>query len=57
MGKVKMIESHVGKVKMDLITGEFTVIIPLRNKVVRTRFNLNPEQEWIQAHVAQTINL
>ena len=24
---------------------------------VRTRFNLNPEQEWIQAHVAQTINL
>ena len=25
--------------------------------VVRTRFDLNPEQEWIQAHVAQTINL
>ena len=24
---------------------------------VRTRFDLNPEQEWIQAHVAQTINL
>ena len=27
------------------------------NTLVRTRFNLNPEQEWIQAHVAQTINL
>ena len=25
--------------------------------VVRTRFDLNPEHEWIQAHVAQTINL
>ena len=24
---------------------------------VRTRFDLNPEQKWIQAHVAQTINL
>ena len=22
-----------------------------------TKFDLNPEQEWIQAHVAQTINL
>ena len=25
--------------------------------IVRTRFDLNPEQEWIQAHVIQTINL
>ena len=25
--------------------------------IVRTRFNLNPEQEWIQVHVAQTIDL
>ena len=25
--------------------------------IVRTRFDLNPEQEWIQAYVAQTINL
>ena len=24
---------------------------------VRTRFDLNPEQEWTQVHVAQTINL
>ena len=24
---------------------------------IRTRFDLNLEQEWIQAHVAQTINL
>ena len=24
---------------------------------VRTGFDLNPEQEWIQAHKAQTINL
>ena len=24
---------------------------------VRTRFDLNPEREWIQAHVTQTINL
>ena len=24
---------------------------------VRTRFDLNPKQEWIQAHVAQTMNL
>ena len=24
---------------------------------VRTRIGSNPEQEWIQAHVAQTINL
>ena len=24
---------------------------------VRTRFDLNPEREWIQAHVVQTINL
>ena len=29
-----MIESHVGKVKMDLSTDEFTVIIPLKNKVI-----------------------
>ena len=29
-----MIESHVGKVKTDLSTGEFTIIIPLRNKVI-----------------------
>ena len=27
------------------------------NTFVSTRFNLNPEQEWIQAHGAQTINL
>ena len=26
-------------------------------QIVRTIFDLNPEQEWIQAHVAQTINL
>ena len=26
-------------------------------QVVRTRFDLNPEREWIQAHVAQTMNL
>ena len=26
-------------------------------KTVRTRIDSNPEQEWIQAHVAQTINL
>ena len=25
--------------------------------VVRTRFDLNPKREWIQAHVAQTMNL
>ena len=24
---------------------------------VRTRFDLNPKREWIQAHVAQTMNL
>ena len=30
---------------------------PQTAPIVRTRFNLNPEQEWIQAHVAQTINL
>ena len=24
---------------------------------VRTKFDLNPKQEWIQAHVAQTMNL
>ena len=24
---------------------------------VRTRFDLNPKQEWIQSHVAQTMNL
>ena len=24
---------------------------------VRTRFDLNPEHEWIQAHEARTINL
>ena len=24
---------------------------------VRTRFDLNPGQEWTQAHVAQTMNL
>ena len=29
----------------------------LYSEPVRTRFDLNPEQEWIQAHVAQTINL
>ena len=28
-----------------------------KKKVVRTRFDLNPEQEWIQAHKARTINL
>ena len=27
-----MIKPHVGKVKIDLITDGFTVIIPLRNK-------------------------
>ena len=30
---------------------------PQTAPIVRTRFNLNPEQEWIQVHVAQTINL
>ena len=25
--------------------------------IVRTRIDLNPKQEWIQAHVAQTMNL
>ena len=25
--------------------------------IVRTRFDLDPTQEWIQAHVAQTMNL
>ena len=29
-----MIEPHVGKVKTDLITDGFTVIIPLRNKEI-----------------------
>ena len=29
----------------------------LKIKPVGTRFDLNPEQEWIQAHVAQTMNL
>ena len=29
-----MIEPHVGKVKTDLSIGEFTIIIPLRNKVI-----------------------
>ena len=27
------------------------------NIIVRTRFDLNPKREWIQAHVAQTMNL
>ena len=25
--------------------------------IVRTQFNLNPKREWIQVHVAQTMNL
>ena len=25
--------------------------------IVRTSFDLDPTQEWIQAHVAQTMNL
>ena len=29
----------------------------LLSDLVRTRFDLNPKQEWIQAHVAQTMNL
>ena len=29
----------------------------MENSPVRTRFDLNPKQEWIQAHVAQTMNL
>ena len=30
---------------------------PKVNETVRTRFDLAPEREWIQAHVAQTMNL
>ena len=29
----------------------------LKMTCVRTRFDLNPKREWIQAHVAQTMNL
>ena len=29
----------------------------LFKEFVRTRFDLNPKREWIQAHVAQTMNL
>ena len=31
--------------------------IVLKNEIVRTSFDLDPTQEWIQAHVAQTMNL
>ena len=30
---------------------------PQTAPIVRTRFDLDPKQEWIQAHVAQTMNL
>ena len=30
---------------------------PQTAPIVKTRFDLNPEQEWIQAHKARTINL
>ena len=30
---------------------------PQTAPIVRTRIDSNPEQEWIQAHIAQTINL
>ena len=30
---------------------------PQTAPIVRTQFNLNPKREWIQVHVAQTMNL
>ena len=35
----------------------FLLIFKNNNTIVRTQFNLNPKREWIQVHVAQTMNL
>ena len=35
----------------------FVIWTDLQICIVRTRIDLNPKQEWIQAHVAQTMNL
>ena len=40
---------NITKLNLDLL---FKKII-----IVRTSFDLDPTQEWIQAHVAQTMNL
>ena len=45
--KLNTKEIHTGKKKSDIYIYIY----------VRTNFDLDPTQEWIQAHVAQTMNL
>ena len=48
--------SFIGKFKLKPILSSSTSTISYI-EFVRTNFDLDPTQEWIQAHVAQTMNL
>ena len=50
-------KNKVRKFKNPFFDISFNLIYNIINIYVRTGFDLDPTQEWIQAHVAQTMNL